>query len=177
MSVPGAVVVTASMGFNGVVSGASFNANLSVQIRDTFRCQLTGANLQIYSTTLTLAPSGSVSLDLTTGLFNPLNDAISGSGGKFTKVWVAMIEHDPASLATAGITAFGAAAMGNGFQGPLPDTVVLTLPVGLANGFLLDFAKTPYTVDGTHKIIPIVNLDATALHTATVNVFIAGGTN
>lgn len=175
MSVPAAVTGFVTMGYNVTVSGSSFNSSLVTQLTDAYRCALSGANLQIYSSTLTLAPSATTTLDLTTGLFNPLNDAISGSGQKFTKIWAVMIQHDPASLATSGITAFGAGA--NEFQGPYAAASVVTMKVGLANGFILDFSKTPYTVDGTHKLIPIINLDATALHTATVNVFIAGGTN
>ena len=134
----------------------------------------TGADWQIYAPEdgVELAVGGTTTLDLTTGLTSPLGEAISGTPGKFIKVHGVFIEHAAASLATAGVTAFGGAS--DEFQGVWAAGDKATLAPGRWIAFGMPATDAGVTVDATHKNIALVNLDATALHVATVNVFVLG---
>jgi hypothetical protein len=161
-----------AVGFLGRATGITGNAGLAAQLGRTGRCSITGSGkqcLDIYQTVI--AVSGSLQIDLTTGRVNPLNESISGTD-KFATVLAAWVEHDLTSLATAGITAFGGGT--NEFQGPKAAADKDTLLPGEWTAFGKSESITGWTVDGTHKRVDVVNLDATLLHTATVNIFIVG---
>lgn len=171
--------VTISMGWNGNAIGTALSPTLEVRLIDVIRCTLTGANKQCYiaagSAAITINPSGTTTLNLLTGLTNPLGESITG-GAAFAHVFAVVIQHDPASLATAGITAFGGAS-GNLFQGPLGAAGQLTLLPGMGNEFLIPANLTGWVASASHKNIDLTNLDATALHVAKINVGIFGTTN
>ncbi len=163
--------VTISVGYKGSATGIATDPALSTTLLNVFSCALTGGGKQAYvKRGLVVGVSATTTLNLLSGLTNPLGEAIT----TFGHVYAIMVEHDPASLATAGITVFGGAS--NDFQGPLAALDKPTLTPGQGLVFLVNAAKTPWVVDGTHKNVAIVNLDATALHTATVNVAIFGTT-
>lgn len=155
-------------GFVGKLTGVTGSPGLTTSVGDVVRCIAEGANQQVYVGTLTIAASGTQTLDLTTGLTNPLNEAISGSN-KFLKVKGVFIEHDAASVAS-GITAFGGAS--NEFQGVWAGGDKATLAAGRWIGFGMPATDTGVDVDATHKNIAIVNSDGAQV--ATVNVFIHG---
>ena len=163
--------VTVAVGYKGKATGIAGNAGLTTDLLDVFSCALTGSGKQAYvGPGLVVPVSGTTTLNLLSGLTNPLGEAIAAFG----HVYAVIIEHDPASLATAGITVFGGGS--DDFQGPFDAGNFATLTPGQGLAFLVNAAMTPWVVDGTHKNIAIVNLDATALHTATVNVAIFGTT-
>lgn len=132
-------------------------------------CNLSGTNGQAYIATLTIDPSTTVTLDLTSGLENPLCDEITGANA-FAHVYAVTIQHSIDSLAS-GITAFGAG--GSDFQGWFQATSLLeAMPPG---GFLsmgqVD-SETGMEVSGAQKEIAITNEDA--VNDATVIVWIFG---
>lgn len=166
--------VVFAVGYSGRVIGIPTSATLALAIEAVRRTSPSGTGWQIYAPdpALSIAVSGTTTLDLTTGLVNPLNEAISGTPGKFISAHVVFIEHAAASLATAGITAFGGAS--NDFQGPMAALDKPTLLPGEWFAFGKPAGNAGWTVDGTHKNIALVNTDATALHVASVNVFVLG---
>lgn len=159
-----------SMGYKGDATGTAANSTLTATLIDVVTCSLTGSGKQAYIGTTTLAVSGNATLNLLSGLTNPLGEAIAAFG----HVFGVLIEHDSASLATAGITVFGGGS--NDFQGPLSALATATLTPGQAIAFLTPASGTGWATSGTVKNIKLVNLDATALHTATVNVSVFGTT-
>ncbi len=174
---PTSTSVKFGMGFFGTLAGTAASAGLKADIGKTARCDFTGTGKMVYDAAtssavrLSIAVSGTQTLDLTTGLTSPLGESITGALD-FALVYAVWIYHDPDSLATAGITAFGGAS--NDFQGPFAALDKPTLLPGQGLGIMTTASKTGWTVDGTHKNIAIVNLDATALHVATVWAFIMG---
>lgn len=159
-------------GYKGTATGASFNADLTTTLLDYFNVSINSANGQAYVATLTIGTSATTTLNLTTGLTNPLGDAISGAA-KFVHVNAVYIIHDAASL-SSGITAFGGAS-GNLFQGFLSAAATVTLPKAGIFPMAIPTTVTGMVVDATHKNIDITNNDAT--HVATVNVAIFGTIN
>lgn len=157
-------------GYKGDAVGVSGNAGLSTPLARVVSCALTGAGKQAYVATLTVGVSSTTTLNLLSGLTNPLGEAISSFG----HVFAVLVEHDLASLATAGVTAFGGGS--NDFQGPWSGGSKATLQVGECVVFLTDESKAGWATSGTVKNIALTNLDATALHTATVNVAVFGTT-
>lgn len=154
-------------GFVGRATGVSGSPTLSAQLADVARCSVDGADQQVYKKTLTIAGAATTTLDLTSGLTSILNEAIV-----FAHVKGVLIEHDPASVSTTGITAFGGAS--NDFQGVWSASDKATLVPGRWIAFGMPATDTGVVVDGTHKNIAIVNLHATLA--ATVNVFVLGTT-
>ncbi len=163
------VTLTAGFAYKGGIYAPTYNTALGVSLYQAFRCALTSTAGQAYEGTLTLAPSATQTLNLASGLTNPLGEAIV-----FAHVYALLINHNSASLATAGISVFGGAS--NDFQFGLSALATWTGLPGYATAFVINETKTGKVVDGTHKNILFTNLDATALHTATVNVAIFGTT-
>lgn len=162
--------VTIAIGYKGSATGVTGDAGRTTSLIDVFSCALSGSGKQCYRATLTVAVGGTTTLNLLSGLTDPLGEAISAFG----HVYAFVLEHDPASLSTSGITVFGGGS--NEFQGPWAAGDKATLTPGQAIAFLVNETKTSWATSGTVKNIAIVNLDATALHTATVNVAIFGTT-
>jgi hypothetical protein len=165
-----------SMGFKGFVKGLATSPNIKLDIGATARCDFSGTGKMVYDAAtsgarLSIPVSGTTTLNLQSGLTSPLGETITGALD-FALVYAVWIYHDPDSLATAGITAFGGGS--NDFQGPFAAGNKPTLLPGQGVGIMTTASKTGWTVDGTHKNIAIVNLDATALHVATVWAFIMG---
>lgn len=159
------------VGYSGSAVGTTTNSNLKAAVNGVARVSFTGTGKMVYAGTTTVAVSGTTTLDLTNGLTSPLNESINGALD-FAKIYGVMIEHDLASLSTTGITVLGGGS--NDFQGPWAAGDKPTLLPGAWIAFGWDATAAGWTVDGTHKNIALVNLDATALHTATVNVFLMG---
>lgn len=114
--------------------------------------------------TYTIAANTTVDYDLTSGQIDPLGDACL-----FTKVRELYIEHVAGSASVTGIR--WGTSVTNGFTGPV---VAAALPTFLASESM--HLKSPttagWTVDGTHKVIRIINLDVT--NAATVRLFAVG---
>lgn len=157
-------------GYSGKCTGVSGSPNLATTVGRVARCTVTGANKQVYAKQITVSGGATTTLDLTTGLTNPLNESINGSLD-FAKVLGVFIEHDAASI-SSGITVMGGGS--DDFQGPLAAGDKPTLAPGEWFAFGMPASSTGWTVDGTHKNIAIVNNDGT--DAATVNVFILGTT-
>lgn len=163
------------MGFKGNLTGVPSNANLESAIGTTYRCTFSGADKQVYNGTstyqLSIAAGTTTTIDLTTGLTNPMGQPIT-SGLAFAKVYVCMVMHDIASQASS-VKVFGAGA-GTDFQGPLVAAGYLTLTPGRGNAFMDQTTANGMAVSGTAKTIAIQNLDGA--NTALVNVFVMGTT-
>jgi hypothetical protein len=167
------------IGYSGQAVGIPTNAGLRTSLGKTARTSATGAGWQCYdacsTAPLSINPSATVTLNLltgATGLLDPLGQAISTA--PFVHVFALLVWHDPASL-SSGVSAFGGAS-GNLFQGPLGAASILTLGPGQRFAFSTDTGLAGFLVDGTHKNVDLTNNDATALHVATVRVFIMGKT-
>jgi hypothetical protein len=158
-------------GYSGTATGTTASPSLQAFLSGVARVTATSTGKMCYVGTTTLTVSGTTTLDLTSGLTSPLNESINGALD-FAKIYGVFIEHALTSLATSGITAFGGAS--NDQQGPWAAGDKVTLMPGAWNAFGWAMTGAGWTVDGTHKNIALVNLDGTALHTATVNVFILG---
>jgi hypothetical protein len=158
-------------GYSGIATGTTASPSLKASLSGVARVSFTGSGKMVYVGTTVVAVSSTTTLDLTSGLTSPLNEAITGSID-FAKIYGVFIEHDVDSLSTTGITVLGGGS--NDFQGPFAAGDKPTLLPGAWFAFGWDPTKAGWTVDGTHKNIALVNLDATALHTATVNVFLLG---
>lgn len=159
-------------GFSGKASGTSANANLKTSLGRTARCSISGANKQVYDAYQTvIAVSGTLQLDLNTGLTNPLNESIAGALD-FATVQGVFIEHDVASLSTSGIRCFNGGT--TEFQGPWNAASDCTLLPGKWIAFGGPASVAGWTSTAGANRIDIVNLDAVALHTATVNILILG---
>lgn len=163
-----------AIGFEGVLTGIPTNTDLADNItRQVVLSAVAGSGQQVYETfrvALPVAAGATTTLDLTTGLTNPLGESISGSL-KFVHVYAVWIVHNSASTAST-ITVFNAAA--NAFQGPKSAAASDVLGPGMWTAFGVPTNLTAWAVDGTHKNIAIVNNDGA--HAATVNVFVAGAT-
>lgn len=161
-----------AIGFDGTATGTPLNSSLTTRLLRVVDSTVSGSGKQCLNIYQTVIPvSGSLLIDLTTGQKNPLGEDITGTDA-FATVYDVWVEHDLTSLSTAGITVFGGGA--NEFRGVLDAGAKATLIPGRWVGFGQDVSITGMTVDGTHKRIDIFNLDAAALHTATVNVFVVG---
>jgi hypothetical protein len=163
--------LTFACGFKGVARGTTLSPNLKANLSRTARVTFSGAGKVVYDNpgTVTIAGAATLTLDLTTGLYTPLNEHIDGAND-FDKVFGLKIEHDSDSLSTTGITAFGGAS--DEFQGPWAAGDKVTLLPGAWTAFGWNASKAGWTVDATHKKIAITNLHATLA--ATVKVFILG---
>lgn len=157
-------------GYTGKCTGVTGSPTLAASVSDMVRCTASGANYQVYSKQITVAGGVTTTLDLTTGLTNPLNESINGSLD-FAKILGVLIEHDPASISSS-ITVFGGGS--NDFQGPLAAGNKPTLNPAEWFAFGKPSSVTGWTVDGTHKNVAVLNNDGT--DAATVNVFILGKT-
>jgi hypothetical protein len=102
----------------------------------------------------TFAAGSTTDIDLSTGQVDPLGDAISGADD-FAKVRFWLVYHDPDS-ASSGIVVGNAAS--DKFEGPLSTGATLSLAPD--EGFVF-FSKATagWAVDGTHKVIRVVNSD------------------
>lgn len=156
-----------AVGYSGLARGTTAAPNLRSPLNGVSRVSFSGSGKMVYTGTTTLAVSGTTTLNLRSGLTSPLNEAIV-----FAKIYALMIEHDVDSLADAGITVFGGGS--DDFQGPKAAGDKDTLLPGQSVAYWCDAAGSGWTVDNTHKNIALVNLDATLLDVATVNVFLLG---
>lgn len=168
----GNLTLLMATGYTGTAVGASFNANLSTTLQDIANVNIATANGQAYVATLPIVASATTTLNLLTGLTNPLGDAITGAAA-FAHVNAVYIIHDPNSLASS-IKAFGGAS-GNLFQGYLNSTGSFTLPKSGISDMSVPTTVTGMVVDATHKNIDITNNDG--VNAATVRVAIFGTTN
>jgi hypothetical protein len=168
------LTLTFAAGFEGTATGVPTNGDLEAPLAGVTRTALSGASKQVYeqfATPLTVAPSTTTTLDLTTGLTNPLNESIASSAA-FAHVFGVLVQHDRDSAAST-ITVFNAAS--NAFQGPKSAGASEALSPGMWTGFGQEEDLTGWSVDGTHKAIAITNNSAT--QSATVKVIILGTTN
>lgn len=161
-----------AVGFEGKATGTSTNSALTTAIgREAILTDVSGAGLQVYErfrVPLTIIAGATTTLDLTTGLTNPLGESISGSDD-FATVFGALVQHD-ADSASATIEAFGGASL-NLFQGPWSATAKATLRPGQWAGFGIPSNLAGDAVSGSAKNIDLKN---TGVATATVNVIILG---
>jgi hypothetical protein len=167
------VALKFACGFLGTATGVTGNPNLKTSIGKVVRCAPLGTGWQIYDATgtpLTILGGATTTLNLLTGLTNPLNEAISAA--PFVRVFGVLIVHDRASLASS-IEAFGGASS-NLFQGPWDAAAKATLIPGKWIAFGIDSDLTGDLRDATHKNIDLKNLDG--VNAATVNAFILGKT-
>jgi hypothetical protein len=144
--------------------------NAALNSRNMLQREFTPSAIdQIYlAQNATIAAATGVTLDLTTGLLNPLNESISGADA-FAKVLELWVIHEAASL-SATIVVGNAGA--NPFPGLLTSpTATLTLPRGsyICMGRL---DATGMAVSGSAKNLLITNSDATLI--ATYSVLVKG---
>ncbi len=112
-----------------------------------------------------LAPAGTVAIDLTSFTVNPFSEAAQ----VFAAVRVIYIEHVTGSL-SSGISVYAAIA-GNSFQGPVSAAGTITLAPGEDQTFR-SRTVTGWVVNGTHKNFYIVNNDA--VNAATIRYLVSG---
>jgi hypothetical protein len=160
------------MGFEGRAVGVTTNTAMATPIaRQAVLTSLTGSGKQVYArwaNPLTIPATSTTTLDLQSGLVNPLGESITGAAD-FATVLGCLIQHASGSP-SAGIEAFGGTITSQ-FQGPLGTTCSVALAPGRAFGFNQPANVTGYTVAADSKNIQLRNLGTTV---ATVNVLIAG---
>jgi hypothetical protein len=165
--------LTFAVGYEGRAVGTATSANLTTPLgKSVVLTSLTGSGKQVYEaweTPITLATSGSTTLNLLAGLVNPLGESISGTLA-FTAVRDVFFQVGTSSPTAATIQVFGG-TVGSQFQGPLPVTAAVALGYGQAFALAVPATATGWTVNSTAKNIEIRNVGTTAV---TVNVFIAG---
>jgi len=163
------LTLTFALGFEGTATGIPANSSLSTVITRRTRSSVAGSSKQVYEgSQITIAPSGTQSINLLNGLTNPLNESISGADA-FSTVFVFWIEHDSSSV-SSGIRCFNGGT--NEFQGPWNAASDCTLVPGKFNAFGGTAAVAGFTVSAGSKIVDIVNLDP--VNPAIVNVFVDG---
>ncbi len=171
---PTNTVVKFACGFEGVLTGTSSNTSVTTPVgRESILTSVTGSGYQVYErfrVPLTIASGATTTLDLTSGLTNPLGEAISGAVD-YDEVLGILIQHDEDS-ASATVEAFGGASA-NLFQGPWSATAKATLIPGKWVAFGIPSSLTGDAVDATHCNIDLKN---TGVVDATVNVIILGVT-
>ena len=165
-----------AMGFKGRAVGIPTNSDLQTPIGEVWSAEASGSNWQCYdacNVALTIVAGGTTTLNLLTGLTNPLGEAISAF--PFAHIYGYAVNHDAESDASS-ITVFGGSS-GNLFQGAWSATAKATLIPGRTIGECMEvgLAGVGQLVDATHKNIDIINLDGS--NAATVNVIIIGTTN
>lgn len=117
---------------------------------------------------LTLGAGANTTLDLTSGLLNPINLEITGASD-FAKVRVIVIEHDTTSAASAIVVGNGT----NPFGGLLTtNTNTFTLKPGQGVAMWDRYSTTGMTVDGSNKTVKITNSDG--VNTASYYVYVLG---
>jgi hypothetical protein len=170
------VRLTKNFGITGTVIGTTANPVLSSRINAQNVTTATQAGTagalvsQVYdyasgTNYKTIALSTTLTLDLTSGLLNPLGEAIV-----FSKIKSVYIEHISTSTAVS-IKCFAAAS--NAFQGPLNTANYVTLLPG-ESIYLQSYTTAGWTVDGTHKNLSILNNSGSA--SALVRIYIDGTT-
>lgn len=168
------------LGFEGRAVGTATNVDLNTLLgRESVLTTVTGAGKQVFErweVPITLTTTAVTTLNLISGMVNPLNESISGTAA-FLRVLAVLIQHDDGSV-SPNIEAFGG-TVGSLFQGPLGTTVSVALTRGAAFGFNVPYVSTTasagstmgWTVNSTAKNIELRNLGTTV---ATVNVLILG---
>ena len=170
------VRLTKNFGITGTVTGTTANPRLSSRINAQNVTTATQAGTagalinQVYdfasgTSYKTIALSTLLTLDLTSGLLDPLGEALV-----FGKVKGIYIEHISTSTAVS-IKCFAAAS--NAFQGPLNTANYVTLLPG-ENIYLQSYSTAGWTVDATHKNLAILNNSGT--NSALVRIYIDGTT-
>ena len=169
------LTLTADMILGGLAKGTPANADQrsSISRRVPYRPTSSAASAAVKvnnvidraSIAQSLAPAGTVAIDLTTFTVNPFSEAAQ----VFSTVRVIYIEHVTGSL-SSGISVFNAGA-GNSFQGPVSAAGTITLAPGEDQMFR-SRTVTGWVVDATHKNFYIVNNDA--INAATIRYLIAG---
>ncbi len=162
--------LTFAVGFQGTAIGIPINSTIKALLSRRSQTNVTGSSKQVYDGyQVPLAASATVSINLLSGLTNPLNESITGANA-FSTVYDVWIEHDISSLSTGGIRCFNGGS--NEFQGPLNAASDATLVPGKYIAFGGPASVTGFTVSAGAKIIDIVNLDS--VNPAIVNIFVNG---
>jgi hypothetical protein len=168
--------LTKNFGITGTITGTTANPYLSSRINAQNVTTATqggtaGALInQVYdyasgTNYKTIALSTTLTLDLTSGLLNPLGESIV-----FGKVKGIYIEHISTSTAVS-IKCFAAGS--NAFQGPLNTANYVTLLPG-ESIYFQSYTSGGWVVDGTHKNLSILNNSGTL--SALVRIYIDGTT-
>lgn len=168
------VNIVSAVNFTGRVTGtaasSAVTAPVAVRMVSTLTQDSTAKIDQILdkaTSSFTLAAGATLTIDLTTGQVNPLNESIAGAAA-FSKVRFVVCRHESESEASS-VTAFGSGS--NQFQGPLSAAAAITLLPG--ESFDLGSPTAAgWTVDGTHKTLQVVNNDGT--NDATLRLLVAG---
>lgn len=174
------VSLNVAAGYEGRVIGTATSVNLTTPLgKSVVLTALTGSDKQIldrWATPITLAVSGSTTLNLLTGLVNPLGESISGTAA-FSQVYDLFVQVSPSSPTAATIQAFGG-TIGSQFQGPLGVTGSVALGYGQAHVLATPAASgttavlgAGWPVNSTAKQFELRNVGTTVV---TVNVFVAG---
>ncbi len=160
------------VGFEGRAVGVSTNTAIATPMGPTtVLTSLLGSGKQVYErwlSPITMTTTGVTTINLLSGLSNPLGESISGTLA-FGKILAVQIHHDTASPSPA-VEAFGG-TVGSLFQGPLGVTAAVTVTRGACFGFNMPASQTGWSVNSTAKNIELRNLGTTV---ATVKVLIAG---
>lgn len=176
-----ACTVRFGVGFTGVCSGTPNAPATIAEIGSAVRCDFTGTGKMVYDAAtvqgafdpvIVLAPSQTLTLDLSGGLISPLNESIAGNTDFSGGVYALWVHHDRTSV-SSGITVFGGAA--DEFQGPLDASCKATLAPKQGIAFIVEADGTGFTMSaaGARKIA-LTNLSAT--QNAKVRVYIQGKT-
>lgn len=170
------VKITKNFGITGTATGTASNPYLSSRINAQ---NVTTANQagsagalvnQVYDVasgtlTTTVAPSATTTLNLNSGLTDPLGGSLV-----FGKIKSIYIEHTSASTASS-IKVFAAGT--NPFQGPLSAGAYFTLAPG-ESIYLQSYTSSGWAVSGTVKNISILNNSGT--NSAIFRVYVDGTT-
>lgn len=158
-----------AVGFLGKAKGVTGAPQRVCPLGRTSTLDLSGTGFQVYEVyQQSISASSTLSLDLTTGLTNPLGESINGTLD-FATVKGILIEHDSTSTATS-IRAFNGGT--TEFQGPLSATSDVTLTPGQWCAFGMGSTVTGWTVSGSAKLLDILNNSGSAA--AKVNIMIVG---
>ncbi len=167
--------LTFAAGYLGRAVGTATSVDLTAVLdKSVVVTALTGAGKQVcdrWAVPIVLATSGSTTINLMSGLVNPLGESITGTMA-FTQVYDLMVQVDVSSPTAAAVQAFGG-TIGSQFQGPLGVTGSVAL--GYGQGFVIaaPATTTGWTVNSTAKQFELRNVGTTA---ATVNLFVSGKT-
>jgi hypothetical protein len=119
-------------------------------------------------TNLTLAAGATTTLDLTTGLVNPINNDITGAED-FAKVRVWVVYHEQSSAASS-IRIGGASNPFGGLMTTASNTITLVPGQGFA--FFDTYSTAGMAVSGSAKNVQILNVDGT--NAATYRIYFLG---
>lgn len=166
--------IKVGIGFEGEAVGITTSPNLTALLGPTtVLTSTTGTGKQVFarwSVPITLATTATTTLNLISGLSNPLGETIAGASMAFSQVLAFVVQNFTASPGTAAVEVFGG-TIGSQFQGDLGVTCSVALLPGQAHGFNVESTTAGWAVNATACQVQLRNLGTTV---ASMGVLIVG---